>query len=98
MPQLKKKIRKCRICGSKENITKHHIYGGKARHRKKNPYQTFWESLGIKIVYLCYDCHKKAHLEKQWVGEDADFIKRMSRKEYDEYIANRIKEREKDAS
>ena len=47
--------RKCFLCGSEQNIVKHHICGGATRDRS--------EEFGV-WVYLCDSCHFKIHFSK----------------------------------
>ena len=55
------KNRMCWHCKTQENLTRHHVNGGKGYHQENNPYQKEWEKLGIKTVMLCKRCHKLLH-------------------------------------
>ena len=57
--------KQCEICGSKENLQKHHVNGGKEKHRNGCPYFKQWVKEGKKKVCLCDPCHKKIHSIKE---------------------------------
>lgn len=54
-----KKGSRCEICGSKNNLTRHHVQGGKRKHRRFNPFQAEWNKK--EEVTLCRCCHNMVH-------------------------------------
>ncbi|NBI65048.1 hypothetical protein D3Z38_18910 [Clostridiales bacterium] len=58
MKSIMQKEKKCYICGRKNSLDEHHVFGG-------NPNRKLSEKYGLK-VWLCNDftptrCHKEAH-------------------------------------
>ena len=54
-------IKECWICKSKMDLTYHHIFRGKQKHRDNNPFQSEWSKMDRKKVVLCKECHELLH-------------------------------------